>query len=106
MSATPAVLPASAAVKPGLVIVQGRVEYRRKSKDGKTVLTLVKLPAPDEYSHPATVEISSPQYIGAQGDEIRVQCRLGGSGRSFDVNDDQGDRITVRTADNRLYLAE
>jgi len=68
--------------------------------------TLVRLPAADEYSTPATVELSSAQSIGKEGDTVTdVVCAIGGRYRSYEVTDKQtGDIRTVKTADNVLTV--
>lgn len=106
MSANPQVVQTTPTLKPGQAFLVGRIASRRKSKDGKTVFTHIQLPAPDEYSHPAFVEVASQAAIGVPGDEVRVMVRIGGSKRTFDGKDPGGEKVQVTTADNRLYVVE
>lgn len=81
--------------------ISGRVDYVRKAKfkEGQRILTLVKLPAPDSYSSPQTIEIRSVERLGSPGDDITCIVAIGGFGRSFDMKDeDSEDSKTVRTA--------
>lgn len=64
------------AVKPMQVLVQGRVESVRRYESSS--YTLVKIPAPDEYSNPSTVEIRSKQRFAEIGESIKVICVLSG----------------------------
>lgn len=87
------------------VLVVGKISRRRRNDKGSH-FTLVTMPAPDAYSHPQTVEISSRRSLGAVGDEVSVSCHLGGAVRSYDGKDDDGQPARVFTADNRLYAVE
>jgi hypothetical protein len=74
-------MPAQQQVSVNHVVVAGRVErFRDWESDSGTsgYVTIVKLPAPDEYSSAQTVEVSSRKKLGKQGDEIKQLCRLGG----------------------------
>ena len=68
--------------------------------------TLVRLPAPDQYSTPATVELVSNHFLGNEGDMlIDVVCSVGGRYRSYPVTDKgTGEIRTVRTAENLLTV--
>lgn len=89
-------------------IISGRISavdwYPRKNP--KRFTTLVRLPAEDEFSTPATVEISSEKSIGDEGDMvIELACRIGGRYRSYPVTDKEtGEQRTVKTADNTLTV--
>lgn len=100
MSAQPSEVPAiSGAV--ARTVIQGKIVGLRKA--GQSFLHLVAMPAPDPYSHPVTVEVSSDRRLGARDDEIKVVCRVTGYPRSFKATDkDTGEVSTVRTADVRL----
>lgn len=66
----------AAAVKPMHVLVQGRVEAVRRYQSSN--YTLVKIPAPDEYSNPSTVEVRSSQRFAEVGEGVKVLCVLSG----------------------------
>lgn len=82
--------------------IAGRIEAtrRRTGPNSANFFTLLALPAPDSYSHPGTVEITSLERLGAQGDEISVVVSISGYGRSVTPRDPQDS--PYRTADNRL----
>ncbi len=107
---TPASAPASAprTVKPGEVLIQGRLVGARKinTQSGLLWLHLVAQPAPDPYSHPETVEVEAKSRLGQKDDDISVLCRVGGRRRTFQMTDENGERITVSTADNKLRAVE
>lgn len=88
--------------KRATVVVEGRLTQIRKA--GKTFLHLVTLPAEDEFSSPATVEINAGERLGEAGTAIKVTCRIGGFRRQYRSTDQEtGEQKTVVTADNRLY---
>lgn len=71
MSAQPSEVPAiSGAV--ARTVIQGKIVGLRKA--GQSFLHLVAMPAPDPYSHPVTVEVSSDRRLGARDDEIKVEA--------------------------------
>jgi hypothetical protein len=70
-------------------------------------ITILKLPAADEYSAPETVELVSRQKLGERGDEVRCKVQIGGYGRSYQATDPEtGEKTTVQTADNTLTVIE
>lgn len=68
-----------AAPAPMRVVVVGKVERCRRH-EGRWY-TAVLVPAEDEYSSPARVEVRSRERLGGEGDPVRVTCRLGGYAR-------------------------
>jgi hypothetical protein len=67
--------------------------------------TLVRQPADDEYTTPATVELSSTHSLGKEGDVIQVQCSVSGRYRSYQATHKlSGEVRTVKTADNILTV--
>jgi hypothetical protein len=58
------------------VTVKGRIEAARRHE--KKHYTRLVTPAADAYSRPQVVEVRSNQRLGQQGDEITVDCKLGG----------------------------
>jgi hypothetical protein len=66
---------------------------------------LVRLPAPDPFSSPATVNVKAREKMGSEGDEFNAECQVGGYGRSYPVTDEEtGRKTSVRTADNTLTV--
>ncbi len=108
MSAEPAALPVKStkpAIPFGVVTIHGKVSQRRKA--GNRVLTLLTMPAPDEYSSPSTVEITSAKPLGQVDEMIEVKCRLQGYRRTYKATDpDTGEIRNIATADNRLFHIE
>lgn len=95
----------AAQIKPGQTFIIGRCTLARKA--GESFLHLVVLPAADEYSSPATVEIISKQRFAAAGDDVRILCRIGGFRRQYKVTDKEtGEVRTVTTADNKFFAVE
>lgn len=62
--------------------IRGRITESR-FHEGR-YYTAVQTPAPDEYSHPQTLEISSDKALGQKGQDITQGVRLGGSVHRFD----------------------
>lgn len=96
-------------LKPMEVVIFGKVLVRRQMQttEGKRVMTLIRCPAPDQYSHPSTVEISSVNSLGAPDEEINVVCRLEGSPNNFDTKDkDTGEVRRVHSARHFLRAVE
>lgn len=87
-------------------LLAGRVNSVRKADD--TVYTEVTLPAPDQYSQPAAVEIRSRKRLGQVGETIEVQVVCGGyRGKSFVYTDkDTGERFTRRPVVNSYVAIE
>lgn len=104
-------LPASAP-KLGLAqcFIQGRIAYARKQKteQGHIHLTLLKVPAVDQYSHPSTIEVSSREKLGDVNDDWKGVCNITGYPRTFDTKPDPetGEVKTIRTATINLRAVE
>jgi hypothetical protein len=58
------------------VTVKGKIEAARRHE--KKHYTRLITPAADAYTRPQVVEVRSNQRLGQQGDEITVDCKLGG----------------------------
>jgi len=93
-------------MKPNQSILRGRVNTTRKAEE--FFYTEVTLPAPDEYSPPATVEIRSKKRIGQAGDTVECLVSCGGyRGKSFTYTDkDTGERFSRRPVVNAYYAVE
>lgn len=100
-------LPA-AQVPNGVCFISGRIERStpKTGQHGRYFVTLVKMPAPDQFSSPATIEVSSESQLGARGDEVRLKVRVFGYPRSFQTKPSREfpEGETVYTADNRLEV--
>lgn len=90
--------------------IQGRVAYSRtqKTESGRIYLTILKIPAVDQYSHPSTVEVSSQSKLGELNDDWKGLCNVTGYPRTFDSKPDPetGEIKTVRTATISLRVVE
>lgn len=82
--------------------ITGRVVSvtRRQTQQGDSFRTLVRTPAPDPYSSPATFELRSKRRLGQEGGVIEVQAELVGYSRSYESKD--GDRVA--TAEHVLQV--
>lgn len=101
--------PLSAPTLPLVAFLTGRIAARRaiNTRDGRQFITIVKLPAPDEYTSPQTVELRSRIPLGEFGDTFSGKVRIGGYGRSYQATDPEtGEKRTVQTADNSLTVVE
>lgn len=101
--------PASTAQPSGVVSLKVRITGARRitTKNGKLWLTLCKLPAPDEFSAPQTLELRSTERLGAEGEDWQGKCRIGGYPRSYPVVDaETGEKTTVYTAEVNLTVIE
>ena len=76
--------------------LSGRIEDVREF-DGRW-LHLVRLPSPDQYEHPATVEVTADSKLGRKGDELETWVKISGVPNNFKTRD--GD--TVHSARNFL----
>lgn len=88
----------------GHVVIFGRVQgsTRRRTSDGTSYRTRVQLPAPDQFSSPQLVEVRSSENIGQPETDVRIVVKVGGYPRSYQTQDELGDKVTVRTAENVL----
>ena len=89
--------------------LKGRVASRRviNTKNGRQVITTLKLPAPDAFTSPQTVELRGTTTLGEVGDDVTVTVKVGGYGRSYQTTDaETGERRNVATADNTLTVSE
>ena len=88
------------AIENCVVFITGKITGKRTYNN--ISYYLVVCPAPDEYSHPATIEMSSDDASKQIGDTIgNVKCRV--SGRQDKWTDKQSGEL-VKTA--RMYINE
>jgi hypothetical protein len=90
-----------------IVRLVGRIEDVRRvnTANANPFVYLVKLPAADEFSSPATVRINAPQRVGEVGDKFDALVQVGGFSRTYQTTDEEtGRKHTVKTADNALTL--
>lgn len=88
------------------VLVVGRIETSR-THEGKRY-THVMTPAADAYSRPQLLEIRSRGKFGEKGEEVSVQCTLGGYQRkAYQARDKStGEVVTVVPVEHTLDLVE
>lgn len=84
----------------GIAILSGRIESTRKLDD--EVYTVIKLPAPDEYSMPGTVEVASAQRLGSTGEDVKVRVVISGMSNKYSTKDGE----IIKTARNFLTVLE
>jgi hypothetical protein len=105
MSANSPVTTPSPSIKVNHTYLAGRIATVRKWES--TFFHTVILPAPDEFSHPQTVEISASSRLGDKDDDIRVMCRCGGSRNEFMSKDKEtGELRKVVSANNKFFAVE
>jgi hypothetical protein len=87
--------------------IQGKIQAKRKIKTqyGDLHLTVLRLAAHDEYSHPATVELRSDEPLGDIEETITVKVKLGGLPnnyyqKSIDRETGEEKKVAVRSARN------
>lgn len=93
----------------GHALLRGRIAAKRaiQTRNGRQFITIVKLPAPDEFTSPQTVELRSGKPLGEVGETVAVKVAVGGFGRSYQTtNQETGEKVTVQTADNSLTVVE
>lgn len=93
----------------GQAVLRGRIVARRaiSTKNGRQYITIAKLPAPDEFTSPQTVELRSQAPVGEAGELVTVRVQLGGYGRTYQAQDPEtGEKRTVQTADNTYTVIE
>jgi hypothetical protein len=92
----------------GQAFLKGRVANRRRinGNEGTYWLTVVKLPARDEFSHPGTVEIMSRTPIGDVNDDWQGVVDVTGYPRSYNSKPDPetGEIRKISSADIRLRV--
>jgi len=90
----------------GTARIAGRIQGQRvvNSNGAKTFRTILKLPAADVYSSPATVEVRSQERLGAVQDEISILVGVGGFPRSYEHKGQDGESQKVQTAENVLQF--
>jgi len=79
------------AVVPNVATLRGRIVAKARqfsTRDGvRQYATLLRLPALDEFSSAATVEVRSSERLGEPGDTWTGRVTIGGSARSFSYKD-------------------
>lgn len=89
--------------------IAGRIIFRRKIKtnEGPLVLTTLKLPAADAFSHPGQVELRSRKTIGGPGEDWSGLVSLTGFPNSFNSKPDEDGEITrIVSANNHFVVVE
>lgn len=96
----------------GVALIRGKITAMRRNNGQRGgVMTIVTMPAPDEFSHPATVELHSTQTLGEVGGTWAGKVRISGIGRRYktereDPNTGEVRTVMVSTADNLLSVVE
>lgn len=91
------------------VTIFGRIANRRRiqTKSGAQIVHVIKLPAPDSFTSPQTIEVRGSKPLGQVGEDCTFKVRVGGYGRSYKVTDaETGELQTIPTADNSLTVVE
>lgn len=108
--AEPALAPVASKLKPGQSYVAGLIAARRRinAQTGTLWLTVVRLPAADEFSHPKTIELRSHSPIGDVNDKWAGIVEINGFPRSYATKPDPetGEIKNVKTATISLDVVE
>lgn len=93
-------------------ILSGKIRATRREKvksTGEIVhYTVLTTKAPDEFSHPGTVEVSSNEQLGKREDHITVKVQLTGYSRTWDrqTGPNPDDTESIPTATNYFRVIE
>lgn len=97
-------------LQPGQTFLAGLIAGRRRisGQSGSLWLTVIKLPAADEFSHPATVEVRSHSPIGDVNEKWQGVVTVTGYPRSYNTKPDPetGEIKAVKTAQVALEVVE
>lgn len=92
-------------------VIQGKILSKRKidTQQGLLYLTLLRLPAPDEYTSPATIELRSRDPLGDVGENYQCRVQLGGVQNNYEtktVDKETGDekKVPVKSARNEYTV--
>ena len=92
MSALPSEIgkPSVASIKANQMLLAGKIIGR--TKFNKLWVSIVRLPAADEFDFPQTVKVLSKQPIGEEGSTVRQLVRAAGRGYQGSItNEDTGE---------------
>lgn len=87
-------------------MIQGKIESKRNisTQQGKLYLTVLKLAATDQYSHPMTIELRSSDPLGEVDDTITVKVQLGGLPNNYEtksIDRQTGEEVKTRVRSAR-----
>lgn len=103
------VTPMPSKFKMGQVFLNGLIASRRRinGQSGTIWLTVVKLPAADEFSHPATIELRSHSPLGDPETKWSGIAQVTGFPTSFDSKPDENGEIKqIKSARVSLDVVE
>jgi len=90
---------APSAVKPLHTLVAGRIRHVRRidARDGGVrYISRIVMPAPDEFSHPQTVDVVSEARVGQPEEDVKLICHINSFRRTFEKKDGTpGDEIKL-----------
>lgn len=101
---------ASASVVPGpgqslgIVSLRGRVD--RTDRRGDLRLSVLTMPAPDEFSMPAVVEVRGKQFAGHIGEMVTIRCRVSGIPNNYKITSGEDAGKQAFSARNFLEIVE
>lgn len=94
----------------GQVFLSGLIASRRRINGaaGSLWLTVLKLPAADEFSHPATIEVRSHSPVGELNEKWSGVVAVTGYPRSFNSkpDPDTGEIKVIKSAQVSLEVVE
>src|SRR5690349_49729 len=90
--------------------IRGRIFHRRRisTQEGQIWLTVLRMPARDEFSHPITVEVRSRGTLGQKDEDWSGVVEIAGFPRAFDSKPDPhtGEVTRVHTAQLQLNVVD
>lgn len=102
-------MPTSRKLQSAQAFISCRLASMRKidTKNGPLFLTVAKMPAVDQFSHPQTIELHSRNRLGKSNDDWSGVVMVGGTSNSYkSVDKDTGETETVYSARNSLTVVE
>jgi hypothetical protein len=94
----------------GHALLKGKISNRRRinGSDGQFWLTVIKLPAKDEFSHPGTVEVVSHAPVGDVDNDWQGVVEVTGYPRFYNSKPDPetGEIRRINSANIRLRVIE
>jgi hypothetical protein len=95
----------------GQAYIKGRISGSRRWKSaerGVSFFTVLRIPAPDEFSYPGVVELMSTRPLGQSGEDWEGIVEVTGMGNNFETKPDPqtGEILQVKSARNWLRVVE
>ena len=95
----------------GRAYIKGRISHHRKMKfqeRGLMYFTILRIPAPDEFSFPGVVEVTSQSQLGQPGTDWEGFVEITGMTNNFETKPDPqtGEITQIKSARNWLQVID